>query len=393
MSRVLDNWISGYLDIHPDCESPKKFLAWSAISTIAGALQRTAFMPWGAETFYPNFYIILVAPPGRCRKGTAMKLARRLLGELEIPIAASSTSRKGFIQDLMDALTTSDGANGSTVMHHSLTVFSEELTVFFSGHDSGQLITDMTDLYDCKDNWSYRTQLDGILSIDNVYVNMVGATTPDLVRHVLPTASAHGGGLTSRMIFIYEDKPMPRVPYSGFIETPMGQMMLQGLQHDLKQIHNLSGAFQLSTGYHQLYYKWYTEMADDCPFDPQRFNGYWSRRATHLRKLSVIMSAARSNEMIVREEDFIDAQALLEDTEVKMNRVFGSKGRSKESEILAPIMEFIVKCETVTFSELLAKFIRETNKKELTDIVNSLREIRFASVTKKGDDYQIKYLG
>jgi hypothetical protein len=45
-------------------EAPKHMHFWTAVSTIAGALRRRVGLTWLIFRWHPNFYIILVAPPG-----------------------------------------------------------------------------------------------------------------------------------------------------------------------------------------------------------------------------------------------------------------------------------------------------------------------------------------
>ena len=60
----------------------------------------------------------------------------------------------------------------------------------------------LTDLFDCRElPWKYRTKGRGDNTIENLYLNLLAATTPDSLASSLP-ALAIGGGLTSRILFI-----------------------------------------------------------------------------------------------------------------------------------------------------------------------------------------------
>ena len=68
------------------------------------------------------------------------------------------------------------------------------------------MIVTLTDLYDCTDKmWKHRTKHSGNSTIPNVYLNLAGCTTPPVLLLLFPIESI-GGGLTSRMLFIYCDK-------------------------------------------------------------------------------------------------------------------------------------------------------------------------------------------
>ena len=83
----------------------------------------------------------------------------------------------------------------------------------------------------------------GTDEILGVWVNMIGATTPDLVKTALPQ-DAIGGGLSSRIIFIYEEKKGKVVPFP-FLQD--GHFELgEKLEHDLNEIHLMAGDFRFT---------------------------------------------------------------------------------------------------------------------------------------------------
>ena len=68
MSRVLPDWIDGYLDYTANTEPKASYRRWAAISAVAAALQRKCYLVIGSETFYPNLYVILTGPPAARKK-------------------------------------------------------------------------------------------------------------------------------------------------------------------------------------------------------------------------------------------------------------------------------------------------------------------------------------
>jgi len=71
MSRILPNWIDGYLTYMKDTEPPVTYFLWTAIGTLAGALQRRVYMSWGHNKIFPNMFIFLMGRSG-LGKGIAM---------------------------------------------------------------------------------------------------------------------------------------------------------------------------------------------------------------------------------------------------------------------------------------------------------------------------------
>ncbi|KKK87178.1 hypothetical protein LCGC14_2755840 [marine sediment metagenome] len=137
MSRVLKDWITRYLDFVENTEPSLLYKEWTAISVVAAALQRKCYLPWGHLTFYPNMYIVLVGPPGS-RKNTAMDTGHNFLRDANIKLAADAVTRAGLVQEL-DAAQHAELSDKGLKVHASLTVFSEELSVFF-GYDERQMV-------------------------------------------------------------------------------------------------------------------------------------------------------------------------------------------------------------------------------------------------------------
>ena len=104
---------------------------WVGISTIAAVLQRKCSMRWGTITFYPNMYVALVGPAGKCRKGTAMSPGAAMLKDLGVKLSAEAITREALIRELKETTNTVvDPLTGVIYMHSSLTIYSQELTVF-----------------------------------------------------------------------------------------------------------------------------------------------------------------------------------------------------------------------------------------------------------------------
>lgn len=379
--RKLQNWLNSYMDYTDPTEPPELFRMWCAVSAVAAALRRKCFLKWGTITFFPNMYIVLVSPAGRARKGTAMAPVCDMVGRLQVPMAAEAITREALIRTLAEAKdNTVDSESGAVSTHCSLTVFSPELTVFL-GYNNFQLMSDLTDWYDCRTKWTYRTKNVGTDVIDGVWVNLLGATTPDLIRSALPL-DAIGGGLTSRMIFVYEPRKGKIVP-APFLSRQQEQLG-EDLYHDLEIIAGLSGQFKVTRKFLELWHDWYTAQEDNPPFKDPRFDGYVERRPNHVMKLSMIMSAARSDNLHMDEVDLRNAIHLLEMTEKKMQNAFGGVGSAQVAATLHAVMtELSIKGE-MAVADLLQMFWRDANYAQMQQIIETLVKMNFAKKVLRG---------
>lgn len=386
MSRKLNDWIDSYLELTENSEPPTSYKRWTAISLIASVMQRKCRLEWGPITFYPNMYIVLVGPSGRCRKGTAMGVGHSFLRKIGISMAAEATTREALIRSLEES-GTQDGfsvdSKGNMYDHSSLTIFSPELTVFL-GYGNLQLISDLTDWYDCRDEWEYRTKNSGVNTIKGVYVNLLGATTPDLVRSALPQ-DAVGGGLSSRMIFVSEWERSKIVPFPFL--TNANLEMYELLQHDLENIYAMRGNFGITDEFRAVWLKWYTEQDKNPPFkDNPKFEGYINRRGNHVLKLCMILSASENDEMVLTSVHIKRAIAMLEEVEKKMPSVFFGHGTSVNADLTGRVLQTVSAMgpKGIHTQQLMRTYIGYVGSPDdLTDILRKLQHADYITYDKE----------
>ena len=397
LNRKLDDWITSFMQFTENTEPPKLFRFWTAISIIASALQRKCFVQWGSSLlFYPNLYIVLVGPSG-VRKGTAMNPGLDLIEDIgKIKVAAQATSLQALIRRLKETNYQDPDLNtGKMQFHSSMTIFSKEFTVFL-GYHNRELMSALCDWYDCDRRWIYETISRKKEEIVGVWVNLFGATTPALIRSSMPM-DAIGGGLTSRIIYIYEEKMEKMVLLP--METEEEKKLRKLLLHDLDKITILSGQFSYTNRFLDLWSDWRVKADKHPPFYDDRFEGYTSRRANHIMKLSMIMSVSRGSDeqqMTLTYADLDRAIKVLEEAELKMEGVFKGVGRSDIADILHRVMTYLKLSKTneVPVWQLAQSFKGDMDKFIMDRVLNTLESMKVAKVIHRPQaDDVIKILG
>lgn len=388
--RQCKNWLDSFMLWTKGLEPPQSFRKWVGISAIASALRRKCKLDWGFTTFYPNFYIILVAPPGKARKGTAIQAGTRLITKLGIPLAPNTTTKQALIRRLCEcschvANLTAD----SPVIkpHSSLTVVIPELTTFL-GYDDADFMTALTDWFDCANVWKYETIARKEEEILGVWVNLLGATTPGLMQTAMPRTAA-SSGFTSRVIFVYEDRKGKTAPMQFFTEEEL--QLEENLQQDLRTISLLRGDFKPSLAFLDLYTNWYIMNSEKNVFDVEFMAPYCERRQVHLLKLAMIMSAARGNDMLLTELDFNRALQELLAVEKKMPLAFQGVGRRQDADVLANIMSDIRVKRKTTLRDLMRTYITDIDRETLGKILVSLEEMGFCKMVNKDGVVEITH--
>lgn len=387
-NRLLKDWLESYLIYTKRSEPPILYKTWVAVSVIAAALRRKCKLQLGTLTFFPNMYIVLVGPSGKCRKGTAMGPGEEMLTDLGIKVASTSITREALVRQLKTSSDTNITENGTLTMHSSLTIFSKELTVFL-GYNNQQLMADLTDWYDCAGRWEYRTKNMGTDEINGVWVNLIGATTPDLLQTTLPR-DAIGGGLTSRIIFVYENKKDHTEPFP--VQTKEEIELAVKLRADLDKISLLQGEFTVTDSFIDRWIDWYTKTDSSAPpFEDHRFSGYFERRPTHMYKLCMIMNASRTGSMRIDVQDFERALSLLTRTERMMPYTFSGLGKSNSSDTLNRAMTVIGAKKKMTVAELQAMFYNDADARTLEGIIMTLERMHYIRTGHEGKEPIIEY--
>jgi hypothetical protein len=222
------------------------------------------------------------------------------------------------------------------------------------------------------ENWGHRTKTSGNIEIKNPWLNILACTTPSWLEQNFPT-SMIGGGLTSRIMFIYGDKKRHLVAY------PDTQILAHdyatqkaALVEDLKRIALLSGNYILTRSARKWGEDWYERLWRTRPADManDRYSGYLSRKQTHIHKLAIVLAAAQRDQLLIEEADLIEADALLTIIEPHMIKVFESVGVVDESKHIANILAHVKAYKWIEGNDLF-NFLR--NNMTERDFKNALR--------------------
>jgi len=369
MSRHLSDWLEYYLKFTQNSEPPRLYHLWTGISCITSCLQRKCWLNWGYENLYPNFYIVLVGPPGG-RKGTAMKYGKGLLRELKVQLSSDSLgSIQTLYKELMESTGTYRTEDGVILEHRSLSVWSEEFQVFLHNSDQ-RLIPNLTDLFDSPDVWRYSTLKRGLEDLSKCWLNILGAITPSLLQGNLNREVA-GGGLISRMIFVVGYGKRKKVPVTFLSQEE--EQLRDHLLADLEQIKQLAGPFRPTAKFIEEYSKWYMSNESTAGVGSEKFVGYNERRATHLRKLCMVMSASKSDDMVLKKEHLDRALYILRHTEREMPNAFYGLGKGAHAQTLAEMLTFINDHKRCNTQEVYSEFLFDASRPELESYLDILQ--------------------
>ena len=390
MPRRASNWLKAYMHFTRDSESPTSFHFWTGVSTLAGALRRRVWIDMRKFQWTPNFYIILVGPPGVAAKSTSISVGMNLLGKVPgVKFGPESMTWQALAKDLEEAIehvkfTRPDGSEDLTKMS-CLTIQVSELGTFLR-LDDDQLMSFLIRMWEGqRDTFRHKTKASGNVEVDNPWLNIIGATTPAWLKDNFPEAMI-GGGLTSRVVFVYGDTKRSLIPYPDEVIKPADhQQMREDLIADLTEISRLAGPYQLSTFAREWGRAWYSDHNNPdlrpAHLASDRYGGYLARKQTHLHKFAIVLAAAKRNQLVIEEEDLKEAESIITDNEKDMQKVFESIGIVNQSKHIQEIVSTVRFSGFMTSKALWGRSMNYMTLKEFEEAVRGAVHARQLEVT------------
>lgn len=390
MPRQLDDWIKGYAEYTSQSDSPQTFHIWCGLGAIAGAAQRKIFMHMAYFDVHTNMYVVLVSPPGRGKKGSALRASKAILREVEPKV--NFVSESGSYEGLVGSM-----AKISNPAHQSMTLYSMELGSIMATNPVG-MVDWLTDIYDCNPDWSRQTVKHNIQSIDRPWLNIMAGTTPKWLSERLGLIALEGGFM-ARTILPYSeelllDNPRPK-------ETPAFKAIKKALINDLSIIATLDGVFEFDGGEQGEAAQWYDAWYRNKPssllgepfisrypaiFDP-RTASYYDRKHIHLLKVAMLLSLSHKDELTLDLIDLKIALDLLDKTEVGMRLALNATGKNERAGSTHQILSQLRSKGKMTYSELLIENYHNLRfgKKDLDEGLVELRIMGLVGQT--GDNF------
>lgn len=349
-------------------EAHPRLVKWTGVSTIAGALRRKVWYDHLYWKWSPNFYIIIVAPPGVVSKSTNIDVGHDLLRELDGinfgPDIASWPALLRYMGETADTFM----VRGKEFVSSSVTLSISELGLFLDTHDSRQVDV-LVDMWDCKRPvLDKRTNTNGNDFIENPWLNLMAGTTPSWMAANVSEYML-SGGLFSRSIFLHFAEKYKLVAHPELQVPPDINDLRESLVKDLLTISEYSGPYEKTKEVYEWEEEWYNELWKGDMIDAE---GRRARKQAHLDKLSMVMCAASFDFPHIRIEHVLAANALLCEAEAAVPQVFSNVGQNTLSQCAREIVEIVFKAKKVGKKDLFRKyFFRKLSFEEFEEALTS----------------------
>ena len=371
MRKCPEPWLDTYIEYTKEQESPKSFNVMTGFAVLSAAIGRNVWLPRIKYTIFPNLYVIMIAASAKCRKSVAVGIGRKLLVAMEKP--PMIFAQKITPEALIDAITESKVDEQCYGL-----IFSDELSVFLSADAMKRgIIPVLTSFYDSHSKWEYHTKGRGKQLIKNSSLGMLAATTRDDFINSMPK-SAIGGGFTSRLVLVYEERPSHlklfnpvNIAGEEVEETDREVALRRHLIADLNYIQKkVKGKLSFSKEAKKASLKWY-ESEQDTDRDIAT-DGYFGRKHDTMFKMAAILCISESDELVIQEHHIVRALKILKVTEDKMEKLVSKIGTTESGSLTERVLNHISRSPDITHSRLLRKCWRFASAQDLTAIIRTL---------------------
>lgn len=357
--RKLNDWLESYIKYTSMNEAPGHFHFWAGVGVIAAALRRKVWMDMKYFQWTPNFYIIFVAPPGLAVKSTVLAIGKNLLTELQtIRFGPAALTWQSLVKNLSECLEHVPMPDGSFLPMSCLTFFASELGTLVDPRDR-QMINVLVDLWDGQTGiWEKTTKTQGDDRISSPWLNILAGTTPAWLQDNVPKTMI-GGGFTARCVFVVGKCKSQLVPYPKLVVDPgWWQDLHDKLLHDLEVISTLRGEAILTPEAYQLGADWYGDhyKKSFSSLQAEDLGGYFARKQTHVHKLAMVLSAARSDALVIEKTDLEKAIAITTAVEEDLPQVFRALTTTELADRTAKLVQVILARKAIEKSELYRMF-------------------------------------
>lgn len=358
--RETRDWLTSFVAASEWGEAPSYFYFWVGVATIAAALRRKVWLDMGEFVWYPNLYTLLVAPPGVIQKSTTADIGMTLLAQVPGIHFGPSTLTWQALYDAFAEVGEEFDVPGEnrTLLQFPLVINSSEFGITLNPKD-----TEMVDqLVHCWDGrpMKKRTRKDGEVSISAPCLNMIACTTPSWIAENVPHYLI-GGGLTSRMLFVYGDAKARYNAYPKLKMPPDHRVRRERLVRDLERISHLCGGFELTPEAIAWGTEWYEHFhkVESKQIDKTLLGGYVARKQTLTHKVAMCLSASQGDSLVIDRPTLERAVALISELEQQMPLVYSKIGLSAGANAAEQVAAFLERYDGTAPFILLYRYMHK----------------------------------
>lgn len=384
-SGFIKDYINCYTEI---TDTPRLFLFWGAVISVATMLGKNAFIEWEARKLYPNLWVVFVAPSGT-RKGTAIDLPTKLIRTIDDSLLLPQIgSEEGITKALAEELD-KQGKNIKTEIGFVRWQEFAKILKSWSKTQTWQASQEFfIDLYDNKPLKKALSHLD--LDIPITSISFLSGSTPKQFSKYF-TLDDIEGGFFGRVYLINSPGKRKHKPIPPPVDQNKEAKLVSQLAKIQEHYKNEALSYQ---GIKKEFIKWSLKVQKSR--EAGFYESFYSRLETHCMKLSIIYEACLSQKIEIRLESFEFAIRAL-DLAIECARPLITEeiGLSEEKQRIIQVERYIQARGEVKRRDLMRNLniiSREMDEIEKTLIDRDSIEIIFEKTGMRGPQPKIYFV-
>ena len=385
----MPNFLELYDELTYETEPAKIYHLWSALSVANNILGKKVWFPMGHFNIYPNLYLLSVGDAGN-RKTTALSIADKLFSQTKISQVADTSSTSEAIIDTMASKEARVDFvyNGKQRGYQQYSPYCSEFATFLGGkHINESLIRFMTDIFDPRDVYKYKTKNRGESEIINPFFSFCGACTMDWFLDNLKEGMLTSG-FARRIIFIYagdiyKENALPE-------SNPRMVEILESLLQECFRISKLVGPFHMEEEAKDLHRTSYHETMEKAREETGFLSSYFSTKSVLVLKVCLGISASLGNSMTITRQIYQFALDAFSEVEANYGALFQGTGRNELKKYQTKIIARIAKePEGILADQLCYLFYNDMLQSDFKECVQVLINAKIVTPTPEGNDVRL----
>ncbi|MBA7560846.1 hypothetical protein ES695_14395 [Candidatus Atribacteria bacterium 1244-E10-H5-B2] len=351
LNRLLEKaipdkgFLRDYVDICSEItDTPKTFLFWGAMTTLATVLGKEVFVNWETRRLYPNIWCVFLAPSG-FRKGTAIDTPVKILWEIDKDLLLPSV---GSEEGLTKALSIGQ-AGGREV---GFIRWQEFAKILKSWNTRGSWIASQEFFIDLWDSKPFKKKLSKEeFIVGETAVSFLGGCIPASFSKYFSLEDLELG-FFGRIYLITCIEKEKYLTWPGILDESDVKKLAKELEDIRNKYYNQEMGRELIG---KDFNDWALKIHKNR--EPGYLNAFFSRIETHCIKLSMLYEAALGGNTSISEEAFYYAtRALNFITESAKPMVSETIGLNEEQMLTREIERYIKKRGKVYKADIIEKF-------------------------------------
>lgn len=367
------SWLNLLLEETNFVETPKQWIYWSGLATISAITSPNIVINKGAYQLKPNLYVLLIGRSG-LGKGFGPSVARTLVKMVD---NTRIISGRGSIEGIIKELAIVKARENGHIPFKDARGFLCSGEFASSLYEATHALTILTDLYDAHYNpeWVNTLKNSPIEKLRFPCLTLLSGANQEMFD--LTVDKSHlGGGFIGRTLLIRADKRFKSNSMIYEEGEEVDTVDYEKLAEHLKVISKLEGTMVWSKEAKKSYNDWFYAYREE---DVDDKTGTYDRLNDHVIKIAACISLSRKTDMVIEEEDIVDAIVACSSLSNDARKTAGMQGKSSTASSIKAflIVMFSAPNYTLTRKQVLQKGFGDFDSAELDKIIETLNQTGF----------------